>query len=313
MMWSKYIRILLTNYNQCQLNCIYCHKEGVPFYVGEKLGLSKYEKIAEALSILGVDKIKITGAGEPLLHPDHLKICSLFSQAADELSITTNGILLPELSSLLKEAGVTRINCSLDSVNVELYKQITGANSHVFNKVLDGIDSAINAALIPVKINVVVTKYNVTSEYIDDIIEFGKNKSVTIRFLEYFDKNYLEELYFPIAKIEKYLVEKYSGSPLLQFDSYSRKNYMINGCQVEFVKSLCNEFCFKNNFINCIGEYCIRLTQYGELTKCPFGFLGSIDLKKLLTDGANSSDIAFEINKYLEEKVTPKRNIFKAA
>ena len=168
------IRISLTK--QCNLSCIYCHREGEK---GSKDQLSAPE-IAEILRVaakFAIRSVKFTG-GEPLLRPDLLEIIRSVPQGM-ESSLTTNGTLLSGLAQDLKDAGLRRVNVSLDSLNPDTYKKITGIDrlSDVFN----GITAALKAGLTPVKINMVLLE-GINDQEVDDFLAFVRgNRNLILR------------------------------------------------------------------------------------------------------------------------------------
>src|SRR5208337_4895197 len=137
------LRISLTS--RCNLSCIYCHAEGEKDPDAEMSA----QEIIDVMNIatkFGIRSIKFTG-GEPLIRPEILEIIRAVPNGI-ESSITTNGILLADMAADLKRAGLRRVNVSLDSLNPETYKRITGSSR--LNEVLAGIDAALRVGLTPV-------------------------------------------------------------------------------------------------------------------------------------------------------------------
>lgn len=153
----NYLRISVTD--RCNLRCAYCMpEEGVQLIPhGEILS---FEEIAEVVKVavdLGIDKIRLTG-GEPLVRKGIVQLVEMIAniEGVKDLALTTNGILLAEMAHALKNVGLQRVNISLDTVNAEKYKEITRGGD-IF-KVFAGIHAAVDAGLLPVKINCVVFK-----------------------------------------------------------------------------------------------------------------------------------------------------------
>ena len=150
------VRIALTN--ACNLRCIYCHHEGEEINgctVNDSRAQMTKDEIAELIGIfteLGVTTIKLTG-GEPTLRPDLLDIIRSIPPGV-ESSMTTNGTLLAKMAKDLKAAGLSRVNVSLDTMRRDRYEKITGRD--LLPAVLAGIDAAIDAGLIPVKLHLVI-------------------------------------------------------------------------------------------------------------------------------------------------------------
>lgn len=143
-----------------------------------------FEEISDAVKVavsLGVDKFRITG-GEPLVRKDIVALIAQISavEGVKDLSLTTNGILLEELAQPLKDAGLHRVNISLDTLNAEKFKEITRGGD--LNRVLKGIKAAQLAGLDPVKINCVVMESSL-EEDAQAVKEFGRKNNLHVRFI----------------------------------------------------------------------------------------------------------------------------------
>ena len=160
------LRISLTP--RCNLDCIYCHAEG-EVKPREELSLEEVREILKVAEKIGVRSVKFTG-GEPLLRKDILDIVRAVPDGI-ESSMTTNGTLLPGLARDLKEAGLARVNVSLDTLRHDRYRQIT--KKDLLNRVLDGIGEALDAGLTPVKLNTVVLK-GLNEDEIKDFFAFTR-------------------------------------------------------------------------------------------------------------------------------------------
>jgi len=177
----NYLRISVTD--RCNLRCHYCMPEEGIHLMNHKDILS-FEEITDVVKIAvneGIDKFRITG-GEPLVRKDIVTLISLIAAVSgvNDLSMTTNGILLEELARPLKKAGLQRVNISLDTMNPEKFSEITRGGD--INKVLRGIQAAKDAGFEPVKINCVVFK----SSNEDDAIavkEFCRMNDLQVRFI----------------------------------------------------------------------------------------------------------------------------------
>src|SRR5512134_1133984 len=176
-----YLRISVTD--RCNLRCIYCMPErGVPFI--KHANILSYEEIASFTRIAaanGIDKVRITG-GEPLIRKNIVYLVELLAgiEGLIDLSLTTNGILLAEFAKPLKEAGLRRVNVSLDTVDPGKFKRITRGGD--LNRVMEGIDAAEKAGLLPIKINCVVKE---SSGEPDAILvkAFGEGRKFHVRFI----------------------------------------------------------------------------------------------------------------------------------
>ena len=245
------LRVSLTP--KCNLSCIYCHKEGEQ---SPKDQLS-VEEIAEILRVAAkfeIRSVKFTG-GEPLLRKDLLEII-LSVPDGMESSLTTNGTLLADLAFRLKEAGLRRVNVSLDSLDPETYKKITGIDR--LSDVLKGITAAVDAGLTPVKLNMVVLE-GINDTEIDDFLAYVRgNRNLVLQLIElmhFNDCNYhgdLQGLEDTLASRSKQIITR---------RMHHRKKYCLDGAEVEVVRPLHNtEFCaFCNR---------LRVTSDGKLKPC---------------------------------------------
>jgi GTP 3',8-cyclase len=178
-----YLRISLTP--KCNFNCFYCRPMGdcLPENYPVPLRKKEIEKIVKVAAGLGVTKIRLTG-GEPMLKPDLLAIVRLIAatEGISDISLTTNGFFLAKKAAALKKAGLNRVNISLDSLNDERFRKITGGGR--LDRIKAGMDAAIRAGLTPLKINMVVIK-GVNDDEIKDFAALTLDRDIHIRFIEY--------------------------------------------------------------------------------------------------------------------------------
>jgi len=261
----NYLRISITEH--CNLRCTYCMPaEGIALTPRAHLmTANEIVTIAKTFVKLGVNKIRLTG-GEPLVRKDAKTIIEQLGKLGVELTLTTNGILVHEFIDTFKEAGVTTLNVSIDSLKKEKFNQITRRN--YFEKVIENLD-LLEANGFLVKLNVVVIKgFNETE--IIDFIEMTKDRNIQIRFIEFmpFDGNqwnkeklvsYAEILSQINAFYTEKKVERTQDKP-----NDTSKNYKIEGYQGSFsvISSVTNPFCGTCNRI--------RLTADGKLKNCLF-------------------------------------------
>ena len=251
----KSLRISITN--RCNLNCIYCHHEGNTDSQGE-MSVETISNIVHAAVNYGVNRVKFSG-GEPLLRKDFEEILLSLPKLKD-VSATTNAILLKERVQSLKEAGLDRVNISLDTLDPEKYHYITNSNGKMFEKVLEGIHSAVDAGLTPVKLNMVLLK-GLTDIEIDDMLEFTREYKgqVILQLIELMDFNDVSSYQIDADLIEKNL--NLRADDVRVRSMHRRKKYIINGTEVEFVRPVDNtEFCANCNRL--------RVTADGKLKPC---------------------------------------------
>ncbi|MDW7732047.1 MAG: GTP 3',8-cyclase MoaA [Methanolobus sp.] len=249
------LRMSITN--RCNLNCIYCHNEGDPGSVME-MSVETIVNIVRAAADLGVDRLKISG-GEPLLRKDLEDILAALPPLKD-VSLTTNAILLKERARSLKEAGLDRVNVSLDTLDPEKFRTITNCKKDILGKVLDGIEEAVRVGLTPVKINMVLLK-DLNETEIEDMLVFTKqfNGDVILQLIELMDFKDVADLHVNADDVENALLTRATDVKVRQM--HHRKKYIINGAEVEFVRPVDNtEFCANCNRL--------RVTADGKLKPC---------------------------------------------
>jgi cyclic pyranopterin phosphate synthase len=191
-----YLRVSVTD--RCNHRCIYCMPEdGVPLKSHDEiLSYEQIETVVREAAALGVTKVRLTG-GEPLMRRgiEHLVGKLSGVRGVDELCMTTNGVLLPELAGALKANGLGRVNISMDSLDPERYSRVTRGGD--LRKVLAGIDAAIREGLTPIKINMVVFK-DTTPEEVAAMQRFCGAKGVVLQKIMQFslyDRNDLSIRY----------------------------------------------------------------------------------------------------------------------
>lgn len=178
-----YLRLSITD--RCNLRCVYCMpKEGLPFFPSDKV-MSQDEiiEMIENFADMGISKVRITG-GEPLLRTDVVDIVRRIKNVdgVEDVSITTNGLFLGKLAKDLKEAGLDRLNISLDTFDPKRYKEITRGGN--IQQVLDSISVAAKLHFKKIKLNTVLIK----GQNDDEILEFlnyTKHNDVNVRFIEF--------------------------------------------------------------------------------------------------------------------------------
>lgn len=257
----NYMRISITDL--CNLRCQYCMpEEGICKKDHEDmLALEEIVEIVKAGVKLGIDKVRITG-GEPLVRKGIVEFIQMISDidGIKDIAITTNGILLPKYAADLKKAGLKRVNISIDSLKPDKYKEITRGGD--LNKVLEGINKAIELGLTPVKLNVVAMGgYN--DDEIEDFINLTMDKPVDVRFIEL----------MPIGEASAWGKERFISNedirhrvrnliPAATEKSSPARYYTLPGAKgrVGFINPISNHFCGDCNRL--------RLTSDGKLKPC---------------------------------------------
>ena len=182
-----YLRISVTD--RCNLRCIYCMPQAGITHKPQSqiLSFEEIARVAEIISALGVEKIRLTG-GEPLLRKGVVGLVKSLSRikGINDISMTTNGILLKEYAAALKEAGLKRLNISLDSLRQERYSVITRQGR--LERVLEGIEQAQNVGISPIKINVLLLD-GINRDEVVDFLRLSIENSLHVRFLEFMPVN----------------------------------------------------------------------------------------------------------------------------
>lgn len=179
-----YLRVSVTD--RCNLRCVYCMPEGgVDLLKKEEiLSIEEIARVVKVGAELGIEKIRLTG-GEPLVRKGIVELVERINQiqGIKEITMTTNGILLPKYAEALKMAGLKRVNISLDSMTPEHYKRITRGGN--LENAIAGIRAAKAAGLTPVKINVVKLSNN--SQNLQALKEFAEAEGAQVRFISQMD------------------------------------------------------------------------------------------------------------------------------
>ncbi len=255
-----YLRISVTE--RCNFRCNYCMPEK-PFSWVPKENLLSFEELFEFIKVAvdeGVNKIRITG-GEPLLREgldQFIKMIYDYKPSID-LAMTTNAFLLKGTAQKLKNAGLKRINVSIDTLKPEVALDIAGKD--VLKNVLAGVDEALRVGL-KVKVNM-VPMVGVNSEEIIDILEYCKEKHMSIRFIEYMENAHAKAKIKGLKSPEllELLGKKYNFSDD-GFDGSSPSHYytMDDGYRFGIIEPYEDDFCKQCNRI--------RLTAEGKLIPC---------------------------------------------
>ena len=257
----NYLRVSVTE--RCNFRCLYCMPEK-PFSWVPKENLLSFDDLFKFIKIgidEGINKVRITG-GEPLLREDLDKFIKLIHEYKPDidLALTTNGYLLPDVAQKLKDAGLKRLNISLDTLKPAVASQI--AQKNVLARVLDGIEKSLEVGL-KVKINMVPLK-GVNDSEILDVLEYAKDRDIRIRFIEYMENTHasrdIEGMHgreiLSVIK-SKYRIKKVGRTPNSPSFNYEIEE---NGYIFGLIDPHKHDFCEDCNRI--------RLTAEGHLIPC---------------------------------------------
>jgi cyclic pyranopterin phosphate synthase len=282
------LRISVTD--RCNFRCRYCMpEEGLVWMEkGELLTYEEIERLTVIFSELGINKVRLTG-GEPLLRRDlHLLIKMISDiQGIKDLSLTTNGYLLDEQAKKLVDAGLNRINISLDSLNQTKFNIIARRNH--FNRVWKGIETAEALGINPIKINVVLIR-GINNDEILNFANLAREHSLIIRFIEFMpigagdgwsnDKVVTSEEIIQIMEngLQKKLIQLETTS------SQAAEQFIFEDGigEIGFISSVSQPFCSHCNRV--------RITSDGKLRTCLFS-QNETDLKRLIRENATTEEI----------------------
>jgi cyclic pyranopterin phosphate synthase len=291
--------------DRCNFRCQYCmpaDQFGPDFEFLPKSALLSYEEIERLAKIfvsLGVEKIRLTG-GEPLLRRDLPILVEKLSriEGLSDIGLTTNGVLLPKLAKRLKDAGLIRVNISLDSLNDELFGKINGRGIGV-KPVLDGIEAAKQAGL-GVKINMVVKKGLNDSEIIP-MAEYCKNHGLELRYIEFMDVGSTNgwKMDDVVTKKEIYemLKQHFELEPVdpHYFGEVAKLyRYKDTDINVGFITSVSESFCS-----SCTRS---RLSANGQIFTCLFNGNGH-DIRNFMRNGATDEELVNRITEVWNGRV----------
>jgi cyclic pyranopterin phosphate synthase len=279
-------------------------EEGIPLIPHEEvLTYEEILKIVHVFAAEGISKVRLTG-GEPLVRKGVVDFVSRLSHIEEikDLSLTTNGILLKEFAQDLRNAGLKRVNISLDSLEKERFFQITRRND--FKRVWAGIEEALKVGLSPVKINMVAIQ-GLNDDEIESFAQLTLHLPLHIRYIEYMPSGNGEEWtqsdILTIPKIKDRLEKIAKLIPISsgEWDGPA-KRFRIDGAigEIGLIGAVSSHFCQECNRI--------RLTPDGKIRTCLFSD-EEIDVKELLRNGGSEQDLKEQLLVALKKK--PERHL----
>ena len=283
-----YIRLSITD--RCDFRCQYCMAEDMTFLSrNEVLSLEECARIVKVFVQLGVTKVRITG-GEPLVRKNALWLFEEIGQleGLDQLVLTTNGSQLSKQAKQLYQAGVKRINISVDSLKPERFKNITRTGD--LNKVLLGIDEAINTGFEGIKLNTVLMR-GINDDETNDLVQFAIDKKIDISFIEEMplgDVNHnRESTYVSNVDTLKLLKSKYALLPSTETTGGPARYWRVtdSSTKIGFISPHSHNFCESCNRV--------RITCQGELFLC-LGQEDKIELMPLLRENPDNDQPLIE-------------------
>jgi GTP 3',8-cyclase len=281
----EYVRLSVTD--KCNLRCFYCMPKGFKDFEQPEHWLThdEIERVIKAFTELGVARVRLTG-GEPLVRKNITQLSKRLTAlpGLDDLSLSTNAVLLEKYASDLHDAGISRINVSLDSLKPERFKAITGGE---LQPVIDGLMAAKKAGFFPIKINMVAMK-GINDDELEDMVEFCIKHDFTLRFIEtmpmgatgkdatdhYLD---LQEVKQKLSKIYELIPGVIPGGGPARYVQIKNTNLRIG-----FITPISQHFC----------ETCnrVRISVDGTLYLC-LGQDDKVELRPLLRDGISDEKL----------------------
>ena len=282
----EYVRLSVTD--RCDLRCTYCLPPGYRNFSEPETWLTfdEIERVIRAFTELGVRRVRLTG-GEPLTR-HHLPELAARLQALphlEDLSLSTNGMRLKKYARALRQAGVQRVNISLDSLQAERFAKITGGGK--LNKVLEGLTAANQAGMSPVKINMVVMK-GVNDDEVDDMVRFCIEQDFTLRFIETMPVGdtgrSASDHYLSLEEVRRRLAEQFELLPAVMPGGGPARYVRVAGTdlRIGFITPISQHFCASCNRV--------RLAADGTLYLC-LGQDDKFELRPLLRQGIGNEEL----------------------
>jgi len=280
-----YVRLSVTD--RCDLRCVYCMSEDMKFVPREQLlTLEEMNRIGKAFIDLGVNKIRLTG-GEPLTRRNILNVFEALGSEdkLKDLTVTTNGTLLEKYAQPLKDAGVTRINISLDTLRADRFKKITRIGK--LEKTLSGIEAALKVGFQKIKLNAVIMRGHNDDEIID-LVEYVRARNMDISFIEEMPLGEIGDhdrakTYYSSDDLRSLLQNHYGLTATTEQTGGPAKYYRFadnDESRIGFISPHSHNFCDDCNRV--------RVTAEGMLLLC-LGQEHSLDLRKVVRANPDAS------------------------
>ncbi len=252
----EYLRLSITE--RCTLKCAYCRAgEGLCPKRAE-LSAAEFVRVVRAAALLGVSKVRLTG-GEPMLRRDLDEIIRGI-RAVDgvrEITMTTNAQHLPGEARALREAGLDRLNISVDSLQARRYEEITGGGS--LAKVLRGVDEALEAGFAPIKLNAVLLR-GVNDDEVDDFIALTRDRPIHVRFIEWMPLGGDDRADARITGDELLAARPYLVPVPPLYESQPARDYRVEGYigRVGLINPVSHRFCDRCNRVRVMSDGTLR-------------------------------------------------------
>ncbi len=290
------LRLSVTD--RCDFRCFYCIPKGFNDFsqTEQRLGLAETVRLVRLFSELGVHRVRLTG-GEPLVRADLPQlaeaICALPS--VEEVSLSTNASRLASQAEVLRQAGIARINVSLDSLNPAIFRRITGSD---LQPVLVGLQAARVAGFRPIKINMVVMR-DLNLDEVGDMVDYCLHNGFTLRLIETMPVGEAgrdnREHYVSLQEVEQILSRRFELEPARMQGSGPATYLKIKNerLKIGFITPMSRHFCDTCNRV--------RLSAEGTLYLC-LGQQDKLELRPLLREGASDQELKQAIIQAVQRK-----------
>jgi GTP 3',8-cyclase len=281
----EYVRLSVTD--KCNLRCFYCMPKGFKDFEqpAHWLSFEEIERVIKAFTELGVARVRLTG-GEPLVRKNIAELAQRLTAlpGLNDLSLSTNAMLLDKQANALHDAGVSRINVSLDTLDPEKFRAITGGE---LQPVLDGLIAAKNAGFSPIKINMVAMK-DVNDDEFEDMVKFCLQHDFTLRFIETMPMGATAEdatdHYIDLQTVKQKLAGSFDLIPGVVPGGGPARYVQVKNTRLRigFITPISQHFCESCNRV--------RLSVDGTLYLC-LGQENKVKLRPLLRDGISDAEL----------------------
>jgi cyclic pyranopterin phosphate synthase len=280
--------------DRCNFRCPYCmpretfHENYRFLKSTERLSFDEITRLTRLFVQLGVKKVRLTG-GEPLLRPNLSELVGELTalEGVTDVALTTNAVLLSQHAAELKANGLHRITVSLDTLDPEIFKQMSGGFAER-DRVLEGIRSAQDAGLTPIKINSVIER-GLNDHTALDLVDYFRGTGVIVRFIEYMDvgnrNHWSKDRVVPSKELVERIAQRWPVHPVegnYRGEVAERYAFDDGMGEVGFISSVTNPFCG-----DCTRA---RLSSEGVFYTCLFANSGT-DLRAPLRDGATDDEM----------------------
>lgn len=283
-----YLRISVVD--RCNLRCDYCRPAADAFHAAPRQHLLSFEEIERIVRIaagLGVEKIRLTG-GEPLVRKGIVELVARIAAVPGirDLAMSTNATLLAEYAQTLSDAGLHRVNISLDTLDAQKFTQLTGGNLH---DVLRGIHAAQDAGLTPVRLNTVLLR-GINDAEAAQLIDFSIREQLELRFIELMPMREgldWQKHYFPVSELlaQPDVIERVDTTTWERLGSSAARYLTLRHTtgRVGFIEPMSNRFC--------VGCNRLRLMADGKLRPC-LPADNEVDMRSAMRSGSSDSEIS---------------------